>query len=100
MAKNNLKQLTKDNRQPTNLVFLNDGRLSFKSGNAIYAIHPDKGLYEQLVSWQFADEPTALEEPEDTPKVQDKKPDEDQKEEKSPKDNADVSLDDIANLFK
>ena len=65
LAKNNLKQLTKDNRQPTNLVFLNDGRLSFKSDNAIYAIHPDKGLYEQLVSWQFADEPTALEEPED-----------------------------------
>ena len=65
LAENNLKQLTKDNRQPTNLVFLNDGRLSFQSDNAIYAIHPDKGLYEQLVSWQFADEPTAVKEAED-----------------------------------
>jgi dipeptidyl aminopeptidase/acylaminoacyl peptidase len=60
-----LKQLTKDNRQPYNLVFLQDGRLSFQSGNAIYAIHPEHGLYEQLVSWKFADEPAALEEPKD-----------------------------------
>jgi dipeptidyl aminopeptidase/acylaminoacyl peptidase len=60
-----LKQLTKDNRQPYNLVFLKDGRLSFQSGNAIYAIHPKQGLYEQLVSWEFADEPTALEKPKD-----------------------------------
>jgi dipeptidyl aminopeptidase/acylaminoacyl peptidase len=65
LANNQLKQLTKDNKQPYNLVFLNDGRLSFQSGDAIYAIHPEDGLYEQLVSWQFADEPTALDEPED-----------------------------------
>lgn len=62
---NKVRQLTKDNKQPNNLVFLNDGRLSFQSGDAIYAIHPEHGLYEQLVSWQFADEPTAVEEPED-----------------------------------
>lgn len=60
-----LKQLTKDNRKPYNLVFLNDGRLSFQSGNAIYAIHPKHGLYEQLVAWNFSEEPTALEEAED-----------------------------------
>ena len=65
MADNTFKQLTKDNRRPTNLVFLHDGRLSFQSGNAIYAIHPLHGLYEQLVTWQFAEEPTALEEPKD-----------------------------------
>ncbi|PKG99666.1 prolyl oligopeptidase family serine peptidase [Paraglaciecola sp. MB-3u-78] len=65
LANNQLKQLTKDNKQPYNLVFLNDGRLSFQSGDAIYAIHPEDGLYEQLVSWQFADEPKALDEPED-----------------------------------
>jgi dipeptidyl aminopeptidase/acylaminoacyl peptidase len=65
LPNNKVKQLTKDNKQPNNLVFLNDGRLSFQSGDAIYAIHPDHGLYEQLVSWQFADEPTAVEEPED-----------------------------------
>jgi len=62
LAENRLKQLTKDNRQPNNLVFLNDGRLSFQSGDAIYAIHPEHGLYEQLVSWQFTDEPTAVDE--------------------------------------
>jgi hypothetical protein len=51
LANNQLQQLTKDNKQPYNLMFLNDGRLSFQSGDAIYAIHPEKGLYEQLVSW-------------------------------------------------
>jgi dipeptidyl aminopeptidase/acylaminoacyl peptidase len=65
LTNNKLKQLTKDNRQPNNLVFLNDGRLSFQSGNTIYAIHPEHGLYEQLVSWEFAEKPTALKEPED-----------------------------------
>ena len=65
LANNNLKQLTKDNRQPYNLVFLTDGRLSFQSGNTIYAIHPEQGLYEQLITWQFADEPIAVEEPDD-----------------------------------
>jgi dipeptidyl aminopeptidase/acylaminoacyl peptidase len=65
LANHQLKQLTKDNKQPYNLVFLNDGRLSFQNGDALYAIHPEDGLYEQLVSWQFADEPMALDEPED-----------------------------------
>ncbi|WP_339720219.1 prolyl oligopeptidase family serine peptidase [uncultured Paraglaciecola sp.] len=65
LSNNKLKQLTKDNRQPNNLMFLTDGRLSFQSGNAIYAIHPEQGLYEQLITWQFADEPTAVEAPED-----------------------------------
>jgi dipeptidyl aminopeptidase/acylaminoacyl peptidase len=65
LGNNQLKQLTKDNKQPYNLVFLNDGRLSFQSGDALYAINPEHGLYEQLVTWQFADKPTAIEEPED-----------------------------------
>lgn len=65
LSDNKLKQLTKDNRQPTNLVFLNDGRLSFQSGNAIYSIHPEQGLYELLMTWQFTDKPTAVDEPED-----------------------------------
>ena len=60
-----VQQLTKDNNQAEDLAFLNDGRLSFKVGNAIYAIHPGNGLYEQLVAWQFSDKPLALEAPED-----------------------------------
>lgn len=65
LTNNKLKQLTKDNRLPHNLVFLHDGRLSFQSGDAIYAIHPKQGLYELLVSWQFGEKPTAEQEPED-----------------------------------
>jgi dipeptidyl aminopeptidase/acylaminoacyl peptidase len=65
LTTNKVKQLTKDNRQPNNLMFLNDGRISFQIGNGIYAIHPESGLYEQVASWQFSDSPTAIEEPED-----------------------------------
>jgi dienelactone hydrolase len=65
LANNKLKQLTKDNRQPNSLVFLNDGRLSFQSGDAIYAIHPEQGLYERLASWQFGDQPMAIKDPKD-----------------------------------
>lgn len=65
LGKNQTKQLTRDNRQPHNLRFLNDGRLSFQSGDAIFAIHPDSGFYEQLVSWQFAEKPKALKPPKD-----------------------------------
>ena len=43
---NQFKQLTKDNKQPNNLSFLHDGRISFQSGDALYAIHPEHGLYE------------------------------------------------------
>ncbi|WP_299074454.1 prolyl oligopeptidase family serine peptidase [uncultured Paraglaciecola sp.] len=60
-----VKQLTKDNRKPSKLLFLHDGRLSFQIGNAIYAIHPEHGVYEQLVSWQFAEKPTANQKPKD-----------------------------------
>jgi dipeptidyl aminopeptidase/acylaminoacyl peptidase len=65
LTSNQIKQLTKDNKKPSKLVFLNDGRLSFQSGNGIYAIHPLKGFYEQLASWQFAEEPLAIEDPAD-----------------------------------
>lgn len=60
-----LKQLTKDNKKPYNLKFLNDGRLSFQSGNSFYTIDPETGFYELLVTWEFADAPTALTAPED-----------------------------------
>lgn len=62
---NQFKQLTKDNKQPNNLSFLHDGRISFQSGDALYAIHPEHGLYEQLAAWKFAEQPNAIEEPED-----------------------------------
>ncbi|MEP0357119.1 prolyl oligopeptidase family serine peptidase [Paraglaciecola sp.] len=60
-----LKQLTKDNKKPYNLTFLNDGRLSFQSGDSFYGIDPKTGFYELLVTWQFADKPKAVSAPED-----------------------------------
>ncbi|MFT2091188.1 prolyl oligopeptidase family serine peptidase [Paraglaciecola sp. 2405UD69-4] len=60
-----LKQLTKDNKKPYNLKFLNDGRLSFQSGDSFYAIDPFTGFYELLVTWSFADEPIGVTAPQD-----------------------------------
>ncbi|MGS2720196.1 prolyl oligopeptidase family serine peptidase [Paraglaciecola aestuariivivens] len=65
LSTNKVKQLTKDNRQPHNLKFLLDGRISFQSGDALYAIHPEQGMYEQLASWKFAEQPKAVDEPKD-----------------------------------
>lgn len=65
LINNKVKQLTKDNSTPHNLAFLIDGRLSFQIGDALFAIHPEHGLYERLISWKFADEPNALEKPVD-----------------------------------
>jgi dipeptidyl aminopeptidase/acylaminoacyl peptidase len=61
LTTNVLRQLTRDNRQPTQLGFLNDGRLSFQSANGFYAINLQTGLYEQLVTWAFAEKPQAVE---------------------------------------
>ena len=60
-----IKQLTKDTTSRSDLMFLNDGRLSFRSHNSIKAINIENGLYEQLVSWKFAEKPTAIKAPKD-----------------------------------
>ena len=58
-------QLTRSSENKSALQFLNDGRLSFTSGNAIFTIDPATGLTQQLVSWKFADKPRAVEPPKD-----------------------------------
>ncbi|WJG07775.1 prolyl oligopeptidase family serine peptidase [Aliiglaciecola sp. LCG003] len=60
-----VKQLTRDSQRVANLVFLNDGRLSYQVHNAVFAINVTTGMTEQLVSWKFDDAPKAVEEPKD-----------------------------------
>ena len=60
-----VKQLTQDSNSPYNLRFLGDGKLSFQTGNSFIVLDPVTGFREQRVSWQFADEPKALEAPKD-----------------------------------
>lgn len=64
-SRTGLKQLTRSPLNPTNLSFLNDGRLAFQSGDSFYAIDTQSGLTEQLVSWLFEEQPTANKPPKD-----------------------------------
>jgi dipeptidyl aminopeptidase/acylaminoacyl peptidase len=64
-ADKRVKQLTKDNSSPHNLKFLVDGQLSFQSGDSIVVIDPLSGARELKASWQFIDEPIAVEKPKD-----------------------------------
>ncbi|MDN4504162.1 prolyl oligopeptidase family serine peptidase [Alteromonadaceae bacterium BrNp21-10] len=65
LATGEVKQLSRGGYPPTNIQFLNDGRISYQIGNGVYAIDPSSGLTEQLVSWQFAEAPQALPEAKD-----------------------------------
>jgi len=60
-----VRQLTQDSSKPYNLRFLLDGKLSFQTGDSIIVLDPVNGFREQRVSWQFADEPKAVEVPKD-----------------------------------
>lgn len=58
-------QLTRGGAALTQLSFMTDGRLMAKSGNKVIAINLKTGQREQLLSWFFAEEPQAVEEPAD-----------------------------------
>ncbi|MCH8501798.1 MAG: prolyl oligopeptidase family serine peptidase [Aliidiomarina sp.] len=60
-----VRQLTRDTQNKTDLQFLADGRLSFRSGNDFYAMNLSTGYTELVLSLQTQDEPKALEEPKD-----------------------------------
>jgi len=60
LSSGEVKQLSRDNQQPSNLQFLLDGRLSYQVGNAIFSLELRTGLRDKLASWQFADEPDLL----------------------------------------
>ena len=54
-----VRQLTRGVAGIHNLSFLNDGRLSYQVGDSLYAMNLNTGMLDQLVSWKFADKPTA-----------------------------------------
>ena len=60
-----LVQLTRGGARLTQLQFMTDGRLMARSGNKVVAINLQTGQREQLISWQFADKPEPVDEPED-----------------------------------
>ena len=53
-------QLTRDDKTPSTLAFLNDGRLSYRIGNQIYAIEVNSGRTFQLASWKYEDKPVVV----------------------------------------
>lgn len=54
-------QLTRGGNSLSNLSFMTDGRLMALSGNRFVAINLETGTREELLSWEFADEPKAVE---------------------------------------
>ena len=65
LASGQVRQLTQDATQPTNLQFLLDGRLAYQHSDSFYALDITSGFRQKLVSWIFGKQPQALEEPED-----------------------------------
>lgn len=60
-----LTQLTRDTRSKADVNFLLDGRVVFRSGHEVLAVHPRTGMTETLAVLRFDDAPTALQEPAD-----------------------------------
>ncbi|WP_109339235.1 prolyl oligopeptidase family serine peptidase [Saliniradius amylolyticus] len=54
-----VRQLTRTDKPIQSPQFLLDGRIAYQSGNGFYAIHPQSGFTELLVSWQFSEPPKA-----------------------------------------
>jgi dipeptidyl aminopeptidase/acylaminoacyl peptidase len=59
------KQLTRGTLNASKLMFLNDGRIAFRSGNQFIAIDIDSGMSEVLASWLFDKAPKANQKPKD-----------------------------------
>lgn len=64
-----IKQLTKDEHAARNLQYFDDGKgsvgVSFQRGNSFYSVEASSGLQSQILNWQFASEPKALQAPKD-----------------------------------
>lgn len=65
MQSGELSQLTRSTSNKTDLQFLRDGRLSFRSGQEVHAIDPATGRSETLLAVEFSNAPQALSEPAD-----------------------------------
>lgn len=60
-----LSQLTRNTSAKSNIQFLNDGRIAYRSGNELNVIHPRTGMTETLATLTFKKAPEALAEPSD-----------------------------------
>jgi dipeptidyl aminopeptidase/acylaminoacyl peptidase len=58
-------QLTRGGNPLSNLTFMTDGRLMALSGSRFVAINLEDGTREELLRWEFADKPKAVEPAED-----------------------------------
>ncbi len=65
MGTGELVQLTRGGATLQNLSFMTDNRLVARSGNRIVAINLNSGQREELLSWEFAEQPEAVDEPDD-----------------------------------
>lgn len=65
METGEVRQLTKGLGNPRQLSFLTDTDISFQDGSAIYRLSTETGLIEKVLSWQFAEKPTAVTTPPD-----------------------------------
>lgn len=65
LSSGQVRQLSQDAAQPTNLQFLLDGRLAYQLDNSVFALDLTSGFRQKLVSWVYGDPPQALEEPDD-----------------------------------
>lgn len=59
------KQLTKNAEAISNIAFLGDSEVSFQQGDAFYSVDVETGIQQQLFSWEFKDQPVAVDEPRD-----------------------------------
>jgi dipeptidyl aminopeptidase/acylaminoacyl peptidase len=59
------KQLTRGTFKASNLIFLIDGRIAFKSSDQFIAIDINSGMSSVLASWVFDKKPTANKKPQD-----------------------------------
>lgn len=65
LATTKIKQLTQGIYSVRNLMFLNDNRIAFQSGNQFIAIDLDSGMSSLVASWEFAEAPSANKAPKD-----------------------------------
>lgn len=65
LANGEVSQLTKGLFSPQNLHFVDNEHLVFQSESALYKLNINSLFIEKVLSWTFADEPTATKEPAD-----------------------------------
>ncbi|WP_417684806.1 S9 family peptidase [Pseudidiomarina gelatinasegens] len=65
IANKQTRQLTRDEARQSQLLFLTDGRLSYREGNDFFVVEPSTGLTHQIAALETADAPKANSEPKD-----------------------------------